>query len=106
MFVLHHHIGNQPLAPIPFSHRCDRSLSHTFVLRQRCLYFLQFPSVSLHLHLLILSTQKLDLSILQISPQVSSSIEPLSAHWMLDEALVRLFLVPPVSSRQPFSSDV
>src|SRR5262249_27378088 len=102
------HISHQPLLPSHILMRHDRRLLNIRVLTQRRLHFSGLDPMPSNLHLVIHSTDELQVPTLAPSHEVPRSIEPLASclKRLRHEAFRRLFRPPDISPRHSISSDI
>ncbi len=105
-YLLRHDIADQTFAAALFAESVDHRRAHAFVLFECGFDLAEFDPVALDLDLRILSTEELEISVRQIAPEISSTIQALASARMGDETSVCFLFVAPVSLGQSDAADV
>src|SRR5262245_18039013 len=103
------YIRHQALLSRLILSRDDDRFLHSGMLRKLRLDLSQFDSLTAQLHLMIVTTHILDVSVRSPTAQVSSLVPPrlgIFAEWIRDESLRRQFRSIQITTRDSCASDV
>src|SRR5216683_538254 len=104
-----HHICHQALLSFFILPRHHHRFPHPIMLRQSRLDLSQFNPKSPDLHLLVVASQKLDLSIPQVTPQIPRLVHPpfpIPCERISQKPLLRQLRTIQISARHSRSSDI